>query len=328
MCNKCLICYRPLGEGEVDYHKRCLKKFYGKPKAPVMPYSRDNISELALTVIQNSMSVTGVQPKLSLDIDRGGRNRQDKLTIVGLWGKYILKPQSDTYPFMPELEDLTMKMAAIAGISTAEHALIRMADGELAYITRRMDRGEEDTKYSMLDMCQLSNRLTEHKYRGSYLQLSETLRRYSSLSMIDVQRFWSIVLFSWISGNCDMHCKNFSLIDYKDGTGYVLSSAYDLIAVLLTGIEDNNELAMTLSGPGVDDGEYIGGYDRKSFIDVMVQAGITEKYASKLIDRMISNKSEWFRTIEDSFLSEPLIQEYEELIEKRISKLTHSYTRE
>lgn len=321
MCNKCLICYGELADGEADYHASCLKKFYGRPVAPVMPYSRDNISELALTVIRNSMTVTGVQPKLSLDIDRGGRNKQGKLTIVGLWGRYILKPQSDIYSSMPELEDVTMKMARASGIKTAEHALIRMSDGELAYITRRMDRGKDGTKYSMLDLCQLSNRLTEHKYRGSYSQLSDTVRRYSSLSLIDVQRFWSIVLFSWMTGNSDMHCKNFSLIDLKDGSGYVLSPAYDLLAVLLTGIEDDNELAMTLSGPGVDDGSFIGGYGRVAFVDAMVQSGISEKYAQTIIDRMVGDKEKWFRLIENSFLSSQMAERYKGLIDARIARL-------
>ena len=110
MCNKCLYCYGPLLNGESDYHTSCAKKFFGSSNPPVLPYSRDNISELALKVIQNSIAVTGVQPKLSLDINRGGRQQKDKLTIVGLCGSYILKPQSEKYNSMPELEDVTMKI--------------------------------------------------------------------------------------------------------------------------------------------------------------------------------------------------------------------------
>ena len=152
---------------------------FGTTKLPILPYTRDNIEELALHILQSNTSITGVQPKLSLDINRGGKNEPAKLTIVGLWGNFILKPQSSKYHFMPELEDLTMKLAEVAGIATAPHGLIAMQDGELAYITRRMDRGTKGEKYSMLDMCQLTNRLTEHKYRGAYIQLAETIKRYS-----------------------------------------------------------------------------------------------------------------------------------------------------
>lgn len=321
MCKKCLYCYGPLQAGETDYHAACVRRFFGTSKAPVVPYSRENISALALQVIQASMTVAGVQAKLALDIERNARDKQDKLTIVGLWGRYILKPQSDNYLYMPELEDVTMKMASAAGISTAPHSLIRMNDGELAYITRRMDRGGDGTKYSMLDMCQLSNRLTEHKYRGSYAQLAETVRRYSSASLLDVQHFWEIVLFSWITGNSDMHCKNFSLIDRKNGLGYVLSPAYDLLAVLLTGIEDNNELAMTLSGPGVEDDEFIGGYHRADFVEVMLESGIHERSARVMIDRLVACKDKWFVLIGQSFLSESLQQRYQSLIEERLRRL-------
>lgn len=322
MCNKCLFCYRPLAEGESNYHTACSKKFFGKAKAPVLPYSRDNISDLALKVIENSITVTGVQPKLSLDIDRGGRNVQDKLAIVGLWGRYILKPQSETYRSMPELEDLTMRMAEAAGIKVAPHSLIRMSDGELAYITRRMDRSDDGkVKYSMLDMCQLSNRLTEHKYRGSYVQLAGIIKRYSSASMLDVQHFWEIVVFSWLTGNSDMHCKNFSLINLNDGRGYVLSPAYDLLSVLLTGIEDKDELAMTLTGTGVDDGTYIGGFGRQSFIDAMIESGVPAKPAARIIDSLIKCRDRWHGLINQSFLSDELKKEYSELLDERIGRL-------
>lgn len=321
MCSKCLYCYGPLKEGQTDYHPKCAKLFYGKSVPPALEYSRDNIAELALQVIQRSMTVTGVQPKLSLDINRGGRNRQDKLTIVGLWGRYILKPQSEKYVFMPELEDLTMKMAAAAKIVTAEHCLIRMTDGELAYITKRMDRDKDGTKYSMLDMCQLSNRLTEHKYRGSYVQLAKIIRSYSSAKLLDVQRFWEIVLFSWITGNSDMHCKNFSLINRNDGRGYILSPAYDLLAVLLTGISDDNELAMTLDGAGVDDIAHIGGYTRSSFISAMEISGVNVSLANKMIEKMVSYKSKWTDLINSSFLSDDLKERYIALIGERISRL-------
>lgn len=289
-----------------------------------MPYSRENISGLALKIIQRNTTITGVQAKLALELEKGRRGMRDKLTIVGLWGKYILKPQSDKYDSLPELEDVTMKMASNAGIKTAEHSLIRMSDGELAYITKRMDRGDSGERYSMLDMCQLSNRLTEHKYRGSYAQLAQTIKRFSSASMLDVERFWELVVFSWITGNSDMHCKNFSLIDIKDGKGYVLSPAYDLLAVLLTGIQDNNELALTLSGAGVDDSSLIGGFARADFVQVMTESGVNEKYAGKAIDRLASCKDEWFGTIESSFLRDDLKTNYKALISERLERLAYS----
>lgn len=307
-------------DGAGDYHPRCAKKLFGSPKVPLLSYTRDNIEELALQVLERSTSVTGVQPKLSLDINRGGKNEPDKLTIVGLWGNYILKPQSPVYRAMPELEDLTMRLAEVSGIATAVHGLIRMADGELAYITRRMDRGDGGEKLSMLDMCQLTNRLTEHKYRGAYVQLAQTIKRYSATPMLDVQRFWEIVLFSWITGNSDMHCKNFSLIERR-GIGYQLSPAYDLLAVLLTGIKDDDELAMPLVGFGAEDGKAINGFGRMSFLGAMTQSGIEDKVANRIIDKMILSARKWDKVIDSSFLVEEMKSAYKSLVAERLERL-------
>ena len=319
--NKCLCCYKELKKGENGYHASCALKLFGSKEAPILPYTRDNIDKLALEILESSTSVTGVQAKLSLDINRGEKNEPDKLTIVGLWGNYILKPQSPVFTSMPELEDLTMKMAETAKIETATHCLIRMADGELAYITRRMDRNSDGLKRSMLDMCQLSNRLTEHKYRGAYTQLADIIKNYSATPMLDIQRFWEIVIFSWITGNSDMHCKNFSLLD-KEGIGYTLSPAYDLLAVALTGIADKDELAMPLTGYGVDDNQYIAGFDRSSFLEAMAISDIDFKIGNKLINRLTKNQAKWLELINNSFLSTDLKEAYRKLINERIERIS------
>lgn len=312
--SKCLYCYKELRPGEVDFHPECTRKMFGMPTAPELPYSRDNMSELASKVIKTSTSVTGVQAKLSLEIDRGRKNEPSRFTIVGLWGKYILKPQSPQYRCLPELEDLTMKMAETVKIKTARHSLIRFSDGELGYITQRMDRGKKGRKYSMLDMCQLTNRLTEHKYLGSYEQLAQTVIKYSIAPYLDVQKFWELVLFSWITGNSDMHCKNFSLLD--EGEGYQLSPAYDLLAVLLADPNDTDELAMPIFTGGKTTG-----FDRDTFLQAFIQSGVPSNTAEKRIDRMTGYKDKWFELIDSSFLPEDLKSSYKNLITTRLSRL-------
>lgn len=312
---KCLYCYHELEEGQVDFHPGCARKFFGCDNVPLLPYTRDNMSELARQVIRTSASVTGVQAKMSLDLNRGGKNEPSKFTIVRLWGKYIFKPQSAKYPYLPELEDLTMKMADAAHIRTARHTLIRLADGELGYLTIRMDRGKKGEKISMLDMCQLTNRLTEHKYFGTYQQLAETVKRYSSAPMLDVQRFWEVVLFSWMTGNSDMHCKNFSLIDTGNGE-YVLAPAYDLLAVLLADPADNEEMAMSFSLGGEK-----SGFDRSTFMTAFTQSGISVAVAEKMIERMKGNLPKWKELITRSFLPEKMKKDYSTLLDKRTNAL-------
>ena len=189
--------------------------------------------------------------------------------------------------------------------------LIRLADGELGYLTLRMDRGKKNEKISMLDMCQLTNRLTEHKYYGTYQQLAETIKKYSSAPMLDVQRFWELVLFSWMTGNSDMHCKNFSLIDTGNGE-YVLSPAYDLLAVLLAAPADTEEMAMSFSVGGKK-----SGFNRNTFMTAFIESGISVSRSEKMIEQMKTHLPKWKELISQSFLPEKMKADYNTLLDKR-----------
>lgn len=313
--SKCLFCYGQLEEGESHFHPSCARKFFGTAEVPSLPYSRDNMSELARRVIRASASVTGVQAKMSLDLDRGEKNEPARFTIVGLWGRFIFKPQSAQYRCLPELEDVTMKMASAAGIRTVEHTLIPMADGELGYLTKRIDRDAKGGKISMLDMCQLSNRLTEHKYFGTYPQLADTVKRYSSAPMLDVQRFWEVVVFSWITGNSDMHCKNFSLID-MGGREYTLAPAYDLLPVVLADPQDTEEMAMTLTIGGEK-----RGFNKDSFLLAMEESGLARPVSEKMIGRLRDSFPKWTALINGSFLPEDLKKAYIQLLNERLNRI-------
>ena len=137
----CLYCYKPLTESERDFHASCSKKLFGQPVPPLLPYAEQDLEPLAKEVIQSRTAVTGVQAKLSLHITGNNKTGTDRrFTIVGLWGGYILKPPVAMYPELPEVEDVTMHLAQIAQIKTAPHSLIRLQSGNLAYITKRIDR--------------------------------------------------------------------------------------------------------------------------------------------------------------------------------------------
>ncbi len=311
MCRRCLYCYQPLGEGETDYHSRCSKKIFGTAKAPELPYKRDEITELAKEVIRLQTTITGVQPKLSLDFDNMSLNPR-RFTIVGLWGRYILKPQTEQYDHLPELEDLTMHLAEDAKIKTVPHALIRFADGELCYITRRVDRTDDGGKIAMEDMCQLSERLTEDKYKGSHESIAKLIKEYSSVPMLDLVNYWEQVLFAWITGNADMHLKNYSL--YAPHGRYVLSPAYDLLSTALVIPEDKEELALTLMGKKRK-------LTRQNFTDAMTASGLDPKVAENIIRKFTKTQAKWQETIASSFIPEEMKQSFEQLISQRLEKL-------
>ena len=207
---RCLYCYQPLEQHEIDFHSRCSKKIFGTVIPPVLPYSKADIESLALEVVRSQVTITGVQPKLSVDLkkEKGGEKR---FTIVGLWGGYILKPQTEQYANIPENEDLTMHLARLAKINTVPHSLIRFKDGSLAYITKRIDRDKKGNKIPMEDMCQLTEKLTEQKYKGSHEQIAKKIVEFSAYPVLDLINYVEVLLFCYLTGNADMHLKNFSL---------------------------------------------------------------------------------------------------------------------
>lgn len=306
---KCLYCYKELKEGQTDYHPSCAKKLYGVKTAPVLPYNRSQIGELAKRVVRAQTTLTGVQAKLSLDVNHGQKNEPDRFTIVGLWGRFILKPQTDTYRSLPELEDLTMHMAEAAKIAVVPHGLIRFDDGELCYITRRIDRQPDGSKTTMEDMCQLSERLTEYKYKGSYEQIAKLIKKYSAVPQLDLVNFWEVVVFSWITGNSDMHLKNFSL--YKTPLGFCLTPAYDLLSTLIVMPQDTEELALTLNGKKRK-------IKRSDFEKAMTASGLNEKVIQNMANKFGKAISKWIDLIDNSFLPNDMKREYKRLIIKRV----------
>ena len=307
---KCLYCYKELNECEKDFHKACSKKMFGTPSVPELPYTHENLTDLAKQVIRSQTTLTGVQAKLSLDINKGGRNETDRFTIVGLWGRYILKPQTDRFAHLPELEDLTMHLAELAKLQVVPHSLIRFADGELCYITRRIDRTATGDKLPMEDMCQLTERLTEHKYKGSYEQIAKAIQRFSAVPKLDMVNYWEQVVFSWITGNADMHLKNFSLYSKEQGK-YVLTPAYDMLSTALVMPEDAEELALTLNGKKRK-------IKKSDFVASMQASGWEEKVINNIFAKFTKVKDKWFAFIDQSFLPDEMKEAFRVIIAERL----------
>jgi serine/threonine-protein kinase HipA len=311
--NRCLYCYQPLHSDEKDFHSSCCKKIFGQSEVPVLPYREDQFEDLATEIIKTSASVTGVQSKISLHLGKGNKDEATKrFTLVGLWGAYILKPPSQNYPQLPEVEDLTMHLAQIAKIKVVPHSLIRLQSGNLAYITKRIDR-EKNRKLHMEDMCQLTERLTEDKYNGSYEQIAKAINKYSIYPGLDVVSFYEIVLFSFLTGNADMHLKNFSLFE-QSNSGMALSPAYDLLATALVKPTDDEDLALTLNGKKKK-------IIRDDFLDAFSTIKLEEKQQQNIFNKMTNAKQSWIETVKISFLTNEFKLKFIELIKDRFERL-------
>ena len=305
--SKCLYCYKELGPGEVDFHKSCCRKFFGTATAPSLDYTRAQMDELAAQVIRSQTTLTGVQPKLSLNLDK--HKDSQKLTIVGLWGDYIFKPQTERFAMLPENEDLTMHLAEIAKIKIVPHTLIRMKDGSIGYLTKRIDRKADGEKIAMEDMCQLTERQTEHKYRSSYEQIGKAIRKYSTNAQLDMVDFLELVYFSWLTGNNDMHLKNFSL--YSPLGEPVLTPAYDLLNTVISNPADDEELALNLNGKKkrMTDADFRTAY-RTCGVPEIVFDRVKKKYKDL--------RPKFEEEIQRSFLSDELKTFYIDLLHRRL----------
>lgn len=310
---RCLYCYQPLADNEPGFHGSCSRKIFGHPIAPELPWSNADIESLAKQLILSQTAVTGVQAKLSLQLT--GNSKQSKrrrFTVAGLWTGYLLKPPSKNYPQLPEVEDLTMHLSQLARIKTAPHSLIPLACGKLAYVTKRMDR-TKDGKLAMEDMCQLTGRLTEEKYLGSYEQVAKAIQKYSATPGLDVVNFFELLLFCFLTGNADMHLKNFSLLE-QPGLGMTLSPAYDLVNTNLVNPADDEEFALTINGKKKK-------INKQDFVAAMNTLKVDQKQQQNIFNKMVKAMPGWIKHVDISFLSEAFKTSYKNIIRERYERL-------
>ena len=313
--SRCLCCGKELRtETAHGWHTACVKAFFGTTKFPDIDVSKEVLNQIAIDNTSKGFTVPGVQKKLSLHLSREDTPR---LTLVNYPTGYILKPQTDEYAALPEMEYLVMQMAEVSGIKTVPHALLRLPSQEnaFAYITKRIDRADGQM-LAMEDFCQLDGRLTEDKYRGSYERCGKIIKTHSMNDGLDLAQLFFRVVFSFAVGNSDMHLKNFSLIETEEGSGvYVLSAAYDMLSTNVVIPSDKEELALTINGKKQN-------ICRKDFLVFADTIGIPERSAEKMIEKIVKLKDKYISMCRDSYMPEQMRESLENLIEQRIEVLT------
>jgi serine/threonine-protein kinase HipA len=311
MKNKCLYCYEPIQKG-TDFHEKCSKEFFGTAIPPEIPYSINQMTELAKNVVERSVTIPGVQAKISMSLIKETQKKRDyRLTVVGaLGGNYILKPPSDNFPEMPQNEHLTMRIAEAYKLQVVPSSLIRLKSGELSYITKRVDRSSTNRKIHMLDMFQITEAFD--KYKSSMEKLENAIHKYSENTLLDKIYLFELTLFCFLTGNNDMHLKNFSMIE--SSAGWILAPAYDLLNVSIILPEDKEELALTMEGKKKK-------LKKEHFEKFGARSELTQKQIERVFNRMIKHKSIAINWIDKSFLSDELKKKYKDNLEDRYMKL-------
>jgi serine/threonine-protein kinase HipA len=308
--HKCLYCYEEMDASlRGDYHPKCIKAFYGTALAPALEYRLDDIERLAKQSVELSVTVPGVQPKISLGWIRTvlESGHDGRLTIMNaLDGSYILKPQNILYKQMPENEHLSMKLAELFKINIVPCNMIRLQSGELCYITKRIDRKKDGLKIHMIDFLQIME--LENKYMGTIEQLGKTIGELSINTLLDKLRFFELTLFNFIIGNNDMHLKNFSML--LTNIGWVLSPSYDLLNVKIILPKDLEDTALLFGGKKKN--------FNKNYFD---KFGTTLKLNEKQINSVYKKLDKWIfqaiQMIDKSFLNDVLKKDYKKIIVQR-----------
>jgi serine/threonine-protein kinase HipA len=283
---------------------------FGITELPVLTLNKDLLNDLAKTTVNNRISITGVQPKLSVELE-DVKGAEKRLTIVGLWGNYILKPQNNHYEQMPEVEDLTMHLAEIFKLNTCQHCLLKASDGRMVYIAKRFDR-DKVQKIHMEDFCQIGEFQTEQKYNSSYERCGKLITKYCTNSGLDLVNYFELLIFSFLSGNNDMHMKNFSVL-HQQGQIH-LSPAYDLINSNLINPQDKEDVALSLNGKKKKLG-------RKDFEMLASVLKISDKTLKRTLDKYCKNTDKVFKLIDQSFMSDEYKINYKNIWTEKLNRL-------
>jgi serine/threonine-protein kinase HipA len=305
--NRCPISYEPC---ESRYSAKGLKLLSRQlTNLQDLPFSAGELRQEA-AARAGKMSIQGVQPKLSARL----RIKEQRFEIVDLGGTYILKPQLDNYREVPENEDLTMRLAGLAGIEVPLHGLLYGVDGAMTYFVKRFDRTGRKGKLHVEDFAQLSGQTRDTKYRSSMEQVTGLIETYCTFPAVEKPKLFRLTLFCFLTGNEDLHLKNFSVMRHKDVIS--LSPAYDLLNTTIVVSSPHEELALPVNGKK-------NGLRRQDLVDYFgrERLGLPDRIVDKVLEDFARVRTAWEELIDISFLSPKLKEKYFQLLAERYERI-------
>lgn len=303
--NRCPITYELCGTAK--YSERGLKMISPRlGHLNDLPYTATELRQEAVNRAKK-LSIQGVQPKLSATVSVVNQ----EFKIVDQFGTYIIKPQNDLFPQLPENEDLTMRMAKVFGLDVPFHGMVYAKDGSLSYFVKRFDRHGKGKKYATEDFAQLTGNTRDTKYRFTMEKLVPVIDEFCSFPAIEKADFFKRIIFCYVTGNEDMHLKNFSLITKSGKT--TLTPTNDLLNSSIAIKNPEEEIALTLKGKKSN-------LKASDFTDYYAKERLqlNEKTITVILEQMQEAIPKWKELIEISFLSENMKEKYFNLLETRL----------
>jgi serine/threonine-protein kinase HipA len=303
--NRCPITYEFCGMDK--YSEKGLRMIAPKLTClNVLPYTAVELRQEAANRAKK-LSIQGVQPKLSAAISIVDQ----EFKIVDQFGTYIIKPQNDLFPQLPENEDVTMRMAKVFGLEVPFHGMLYGKDGSLSYFIKRFDRYGKGSKFATEDFAQLTGNTRDTKYRFTMEKLIPVLDQYCSFPAIEKADFFKRILFCYVTGNEDMHLKNFSLITKNGKT--TLTPVYDFLNSTIAIKNAEEEIALTLKGKksNLKAADFVDYYAKE-------RLQLNDKTIATILLQMKKATPKWKELLEISFLTDEMKEKYLELLESRV----------
>jgi len=307
--NRCPITYLPCGDRR--YSEKGLKLLAsGLSQLKQLEYTAEEQRKEAY-YRSSKMSIQGIQPKLSAVLNI----KEQKFDIVGRNGRYLLKPQHHFYPQMPENEDLTMRLADYIGLDIPPHGMIWAKDGTLTYFIKRFDRKGQKDKIPIEDFAQLAGLTRDTKYNYSMEKVVKLINAYCTFPAIEKVKLFKLVLFCFVTGNEDMHLKNFSIINQNGKIE--ISPCYDLLNTTIELKNASEEIALTLKGK-----------KRNLTKQILIKyfggecCELNDKIITNTVTEIFNAKPHWIKKILTSFLSDEMKEKYIDVVESRFAGLS------
>lgn len=306
--NKCPITYKDCGD-----HK------YSIDGLKILSPSLTTLEDFPYTAQEqrreaaaraSKMSIQGIQPKLSVIL----KIKQGSFEVVDKGGTYIIKPQNDSYEQLPENEDLTMKLAEVYGLNVPVHGMVYCKDGSLSYFIKRFDRYGRNKKYPQEDFAQLTGNTRETKYDWSMEKVAPVIAQHCTFPAIENVKLFRLILFCFLTGNEDMHLKNFSLITRGNKTE--LTPVYDLLNTTIAIKNPKEESALPIRGKKSN-------LTKRDLIQYFgkERLNLNDKIIAKILQSFIEKRPALYDLIQNSFLNKEMKQKYLELSEDRYKRL-------
>ena len=258
----------------------------------------------------DKMSIQGVQPKLSAVL----KPKEGRFEIVDRGGQFILKPNPPPFEEVPANEALTMTLAEAAGLEVPPHGLVPASDGSWVYFVRRFDRAGRSQRLHQEDFAQLTGAVRDTKYNSSLEQIAKVVETHCTFPAIEKAKLARLLLFCFLTGNEDMHLKNFSLV-VRNGV-VRLSPAYDLLNTTLVLGNASEESALPLRGKKRK-------LTRSDWVDYLCRErlGLPTAILDPILHTLDASRDAWVRKIGNSYLSAPAKAGYLEILKDRRSRL-------